>query len=333
MNLKPHIRTLSHFCSYLKLNGTWTAWERYPLKIAESLGGMIGNDFIVVSGFSGAFNETTTKVYAIDTTNSTAKWRAMDDVPVPGFTHSADVVVGSVMYICGGYVGATPGPDTPICLKYSHTNAPTQQWSFLPNLTDGRGGGALIYLNEKNSLLYTAGATRRGTTVDFNTTWELDLDNLATGWIQRADIPYKGNHISRVAATYQGKNRYYVAGGQLQQQEKSGNQNSLYEWDVINSQWIQRANMTIARGHASSSTRPYGCGFIMAGGAINDGNKTADISYYGINTNSWTTIGLLPQAINTPICDIVSFGPGNDWVYCQTGNVGGYFSWRTRIYL
>ena len=167
--------------------------------------------------------------------------------------------------------------------------------------------------------------------MDFNTTWELDLDNLVTGWIQRADIPYKGNHISRVAVTYQGKNRYYVAGGQKQQQEKSGNQNDLYEWDVINSQWIKRANMTIARGHASSSTRPYGCGFIMAGGATNDGNMTADISYYGIDTDSWTTIGILPKAINTPICDIVTLGRGNDWLYCQTGNVGGYFSWRTRI--
>ena len=38
-------------------------------------------------------------------------------------------------------------------------------------------------------------------------------------------------------------------------------------------QWIKRADMPITRGHASSSTNKYGCGFIIAGGTKNGGGK------------------------------------------------------------
>jgi N-acetylneuraminic acid mutarotase len=312
--------------------GDWERWAKYPISVAESMGALVGDDFIIVSGFAGAFTNVTTQVYAYNTRILNSVWRQLDDVPVPGFTHAAYAVAGLKMYICGAYVGPTPGPDSKICLKFTPTAPSGQQWSFLPEMTASRGGGGLNHIKETNSIIYSAGATRRnGKTIDYNTTYELYLDNPAGGWIRRADIPYKGNHASHVTAYYQGKPRYYWAGGQLQQNESLGNQNDLVEWDQDTKTWIRRAYMPLPRGHASSSTVAYGCGFLMIGGAINTGTKTPDISYYGVDSDTWTKIGDLTQKMNTPVCDIIRNLNNSDWVYCQSGPVNSTFNWRRRI--
>jgi N-acetylneuraminic acid mutarotase len=288
---------------------------------------------VLVSGFTGGFSKVTQKVYAYNTRDPQATWREMDDVPVEGFSHAGFAVDGLTMYICGAYVGPSPGPESKVCLKFTPAAPKGQQFVRLPDMPEGRGGGGLNHIKETNSLVYAAGATRSTQTIDSNRTFELDLDNLDAGWTRLQDIPYKANHVSFVTAYYQGKPRYYWAGGQLTWNEANGNQDDLVELDQATKTWIRRADMTLARGHASTSTVAYGCGFIMAGGAINGGTKTADISYYGIDTNSWTSIGKLPSAINTPACDIVRNVAGSDWIYCQTGNVGGKFSWRIKISL
>jgi N-acetylneuraminic acid mutarotase len=317
------------------LVGIWEKWLPYPIKIAESMGGLIGDDFCVISGFANAWTQVTKANYCYNTTDPLAKWRKMDDVPVTGFTHASFATVGKIMYICGSYVGGTPGPDSKICLKYNHAIAPGSglQWSFLPELPEGRGGGGMNHIKETNSLVYSIGATRRGKTIDYTTTWELFLDNLAGGWIKRADCPYKANHVSHVTAYLQGKPHYYWAGGQIAQEEDSGNQDDLVEWDQATKTWIRRADMPLPRGHASSSTIPYGCGFLMIGGAINTGTKTTNIAWYNIETDKWHSIGDLKNKINTPVCDVVKNLNGTDWIYCQTGSVSGDYTWKSKITL
>jgi hypothetical protein len=277
----------------------------------------------------------TKKVYALKATDPLAKWREMDDVPVTeGFSHTAAAIAGDIMYLCGGFVGGTAEIHTDVCLKYTHTNPPTQQWSFLPSLPEGRGGSGMFFMDSTNSLLYTTGATRtNGTVTDYNTTWELNLGNAKPGWEIRPELPYKANHVSHVTATFEGRQRHFVLGGQAKSNEGFGNKADNFEWDNINRNWVQRASIPLARGHSSSSTVPYGCGFIMAGGAINNKTQTSDVSYYGIDTDTWTSIGNLTQPINTPVCDIVRFPNGTDYFYCQTGSIVGKFSWRIKISL
>jgi hypothetical protein len=192
----------------------------------------------------------------------------------------------------------------------------------------------LLHIKQSNSLLFTAGATRPdGNAFDHPDTWELPLDNVSIGWGKRMDIPYEANHVSHVTALYEGKQRHYVAGGQLQQDEYNRNQADHFEWDSTNKQWIRRASLPVARGHATASTVPYGCGYMVAGGAINGGIQTSDISYYSIDTDTWTSIGNLVHELNSPVCDIVHLGQNNDWLYCQTGPICCDFSWRIRITL
>jgi len=103
----------SSSCGIPEFDGGWENSVGYPFPTAESQGAMIGNDFIVISGFhasGGGYGAATAQNYALDTSNSNAKWRRMDDLPVKeGITHGAFVVIGKKFYMCGGYLGGHPG--------------------------------------------------------------------------------------------------------------------------------------------------------------------------------------------------------------------------------
>jgi N-acetylneuraminic acid mutarotase len=76
---------------------------------AEAQGAIIGDDYLVVSGFTMGYNNATAKNYALRLRDPAAQWRAMDDLPVTaGITHGAFAVVGLKLYMCGGYLGGHP---------------------------------------------------------------------------------------------------------------------------------------------------------------------------------------------------------------------------------
>ena len=107
--------TFPNECGIPKLLGN--DWEpnsvKYVMPIAEAQGAMIGNDFVLISGFNdgeGGYSDATVLNYARDMTVPNAPWRAVDPLPTGyGITHGAFVVVGSKLYMCGGYQGGHPG--------------------------------------------------------------------------------------------------------------------------------------------------------------------------------------------------------------------------------
>ena len=123
-----------------------------------------------------------------------------------------------------------------------------------------------------------------------------------------------------------GKQRLFFLGGQVGENEWTGNVKDNYEWNVNSESWIKRQDMPFTRDHAGSSTVAIGCGFIVAGGSTNEFGKTKDISYYDIPTDTWTMIGELPNAINTPVC---AYGDGQ--LFCESGWTQGNFSYRRQI--
>jgi hypothetical protein len=230
------------------------------------------------------------------------------------------------------------------CMTYTHSNPKGQQFGGLPSLPQsGRAGGALLLIKRSRSLLWAAGATRSDpndiwNTTDYHDVWELPLTNVSSGWKAVTPIPYLGNHISYVAVPYRGGERYYVFGGQRKEDEIKGNQVDVYEYLPTAKKWMRRDNMTLARGHSSSSTVPLpSCGFITAGGAVNNPHssklhlQTKDISYYDINANRWFKIGDLPAPVNTPICDITTIQRNVSYLYCQTGRVEMPYNYRIKI--
>jgi hypothetical protein len=261
----------------------------------------------------------------------TGSWREMEQVPIEvGVTHGAVVVVDSVIYLCGGYLDHHPGNASAFCLMYSHKQPIGSQWNYLPNLPEPRAGGAMHYLAERNSLLFSTGASRPDPlnpihTVDHSDVWELSLTNMSAGWIPQTPLPYMSNHVGFTTVKYKGKNRYYVLGGQTGEDEFRGNHDELYEFDVTQNSWIKRRKMPQKRGHFSASTIPYGCGFLIVGGATNAG-KTSNITYYSIETDSWSHVGNVPNRLNTPVC-VITRGS----LFCESGFLTKKFSWYQNI--
>ena len=242
----------------------------------------------------------------------------MDDLPHPiGITHTPSVAVGSKVYMCGGYVGRTPGPETPNCYIYDHSKPPgSKQWTRFQRLPgNGTGGAGLIYDKITNALYYVGGASRPKPgvlfSIDTNKVWKYSLSDTELGWVESVPIPYLGNHVSYVTAKDgNGTSRHYLLGGQEGENEPLGNLADVFEFIPSKERWIRRASMPYGRSHITASTKAIGCGFFVAGGAVNDPDLTEikrtttnDISYYHIPTNKWTSIGNLSWSIVTPLVE------------------------------
>lgn len=211
------------------------------------------------------------------------------------------------------------GPHISTCLVYDHSKGKGKQWEFFPDLPEGRAGGGMVYDPIRNALIFAGGAERpkagNANAVDYKHAWMYEFDS--PGWKTLPDIPFLSNHMSYASTKdASGKVRHYFVGGQIGENEYTGNIDVNYEWDAIGEKWIKRADMPFTRGHASSSTNAVPCGYIIAAGSTNEFGKTKDISYYDIASDSWTKIGELPNAINTPVCGI-DFARG--MYYCETG--------------
>jgi hypothetical protein len=279
---------------------------------------MVGDDLVIFGGYYNDFALATNQTYArnVVLNNGTNAWRRMEDQPISiGITHTPTAAVGSKVYLCGGYLGRSPGPHLPDCYVYG-----TGQWSKIQDLPlGGTGGAGMIYDAQTRALYYVGGALRPNPDVffsnDTNRVWKYSLTNTTLGWVASTPIPYLANHMSYVTARdASNRLRHYFLGGQVGDGQRLKNMADVFEFKPRSATWFRRSSMPFGRGHASASTRAIGCGFIIAGGAINAFNLTSgirltmDVSYYDIPTNTWTFIGNVSRAIVTPVVVIDRIG-------------------------
>jgi hypothetical protein len=301
------------------------------LNVAEAQGMMIDGIFVVYGGFYKDWKIATSATHTLDTTNPSATWQKVDDIPISeGLTHGAHVRVGTKIYNCGGYVGGHPGLHTNKCIVYDQSKPLGQRWSEIAPLPDGRGGGSMFHNSQFNAIYYVSGAQRYRKnswidTLDFNTVWMYSVDNPSGGWTKKADLPYASNHMMAVTAKDgSGKERHYAFGGQYREDEPEGNYKEHYEYLAREDRWVARTFMPYARAHATSSTHGFGCGFIVVAGNTNGNKIISNVSYYSTETDTWTDIGNVPHELNTPICDI---NRNTNVMYCETGRL-----WTSRSY-
>jgi hypothetical protein len=228
-------------------------------------------------------------------------------------------------------------------MKLTPSNPKGIQWEKLPSLPHpGRAGGGLWYDSVSSSLVYAAGAIRPNVgfsaAIESNSTFELPLLNLSAGWkILDNSVPYRAKYVSFVTTKIEGHERHYLFGGHTDEVKPNGNLANVFEWMHGLKKWERRADMSFGRGGASTSTIPYGCGFLVAGGTINTASgpkKTNDLSFYNAESDKWTKIGSIAGYITAPVCDIIHFPiNGTDYMYCETGTVNAPFSFRSQISL
>jgi len=106
----------------------------------------------------------------------------------------------------------------------------------------------MIYDTNSNSLVYAGGAERPNPNspdaVDYRHTWKLDLGNMGAGWIGKTDIPFDSNHMSFVTSMDETlTERHFFVGGQVGENEYTGNIKDNYEYDVGSDTWIKLRNM------------------------------------------------------------------------------------------
>jgi Malectin domain len=317
----------------LQLGGTgWQNGVPYPRNVAESHGNLIGDIFVIFGGFHNDWSVASNATYTLDTSNASATWQKVDDIPIgAGLTHGAHIHIGSKIYNCGGYVGGHPGLHTSQCIVYDQSKPIGQRWSTMTPLPDGRGGGGMFYNMALNAMYYVTGAQRYKTpwlsTMDFNTTWMYSFNNPSAGWVRKADLPYASNHMMAVTAKdSNGVEHHYAFGGQYKENEVDGGYALVYEYDAMKDKWIRRADHPYTRAHGTGSTHGFGCGFITVAGNTNgvEITKISNVTYYDIETDTWTEIGHIPYELNTPICDI---NRNTNVMYCETGVL-----WTSRSY-
>lgn len=319
-------------CGVPQFEGDWEYFTRYPIGLAEGQGGLIGNDLVIVSGFSDNYTHATLESYALNLEDPTAEWRRVDDLPLKmGITHAAYVIVDTKMYMCGGNFGGFPGETSNDCLLYNHEMSSGSQWSLLPDLPEARMGGAMLFDEASNTLIFAGGLNRPPGEIpqDHDDVWVLSLDDIGAGWFAKPNgLPYAANHISYETATDGfGRKRHFIFGGQDGDDETAGNIALNFEFIEQTGSWQQKGNLTTTRSHTYTSTIPISCGFLIAGGSSNEEGMTSDVSYYDANLDFWTSIGDLPHNINSPLCEVY-----DDYLYCLTGWAGSnYLSFRRAI--
>jgi hypothetical protein len=131
----------------------------------------------------------------------------------------------------------------------------------------------MVHDSGTNTLIFSAGAVRpvigNAHADEYNNTWSYDLSQGTAGvWVAKDAIPHSSNHISYATTRdANGLERHYFFGGQIGENEYAGNVKTVYEYvHGPSPNWIRRQDMLLTRGHASSSSRPYGCGIIVIGG-------------------------------------------------------------------
>jgi hypothetical protein len=123
-----------------------------------------------------------------------------------------------------------------------------------------------------------------------------------------------------------------LIGGQLAEEERTHNLDDTYEYYPTNDTWVKRKSLPFQRGRCSEATTNYrDWGFLIMAGAIKSPKKnvyarTNDISFYGIGTDTWTSIGKITITVTTPVCLIYG-----GYLYCQGGPLNEELSNRQKI--
>lgn len=225
-------------------------------------------------------------------------------------THCAQAIAGESMYLCGGFLGTAPGRSVRECFAYGIT---TNTWRKLPNLPRVVGGGGLVYVGQKHSLLYASGMDRVAGKFggrDVADSYMLELGKMYKGWIKKAPLGNARNHMAAMSA----RGRYFFIGGQHKEDESRGNQRTVEEYDVWKNKWITKAGMPEGLGHIAASTVRYWNGIFVVGGIMNGRKLSGRILYYDPLANKWSVVGKFPRSVQSPICGVYGMR-----LWCTTG--------------
>ena len=271
---------------------TWQTAASHPIDRFESNGLAAFGRLWVIGGFGTYTAQSSPRSDVYDPATDT--WTRIADMPVT-VTHTPAVLVGTTIWMIGGFVGDHPGPATKDVWRY---DTAADAWSRGPGLPQPRGAGGAAYLD--GVIHYFGGGNRKKGQLGYPSEtehWALDLANEAAGWQPRAPLPAPRDHMS--GATLDGA--IYAIGGALDGNEEQANQKRVERYDPGTDGWTRVADMPSARSHITSSTFVAGGRIIVAGGT-NDGNvPSRDVAAYDPVADDWDPLPKLPSGRKSPV--------------------------------
>ena len=222
-------------------------------------------------------------------------WSYLTTVPTGALTHSTPTLVNDTVYFVGGDVGTfNQGrggvlTSTSAVLTYDVT---TNSWGTAPSLPVAESCGGLAYVNNH---LYYYGGLNSTDTADLTTTWGLDLNNTAAGWVAEAAMPNGRNHIGSAVVN----GIAYAVGGTHLYKEVTGNDAEVDAYNPVTNSWSPVAALPTTWGSLETTTMVVNNKIVIVGGQTNggyDGVYLNNIEAYDPATNAWAAAGTLPEA-------------------------------------
>jgi N-acetylneuraminic acid mutarotase len=272
--------TFDHVTPSVRSPFAWHAAAPLPVPRFETNNTVVNGQFFVFGGFINDNLDATTESDLYDPGSNT--WSLLSDLPEP-ITHAGVAVDRQEIYLAGGFVGNDFYHVTSRVLRY---DVPTDTWSDLPPMPEGRGAGGLVRLGRQ--LHFFGGLDN--TFHDRGEHWVLDLDS-GTGWTIAAPMPNPRNHFGYTDLG----GLAYAIGGQYLGNETTDNQDEVDAYDPGTDTWTAVAPLPVPTGHVHTSTFTLNGRIVIAGGETNSTNPLlGDMREYDPGTNTWVELPPLP---------------------------------------
>jgi N-acetylneuraminic acid mutarotase len=279
---------------------SWATKANAPFKFAEGSAASVGGKFYALGGYDTTSPswQATNKVSRYDPTTNT--WDARAPMPLR-LTHIGVASDDRFIYVAGGYITNSQGIQIFASKSAFKYDTQTNAWTSLPNLPLARGAGATVLVNR--TLHFFGGVDLNR--VDRTDHWTLNLDNVSAGWVTKAALPVRKNHLG--AAVVNGK--IYAVGGQIGTDDATGNQSSVYAFDPSTNTWTAVASLPKVRSHIGGATFAFDGKIVVAGGITAGGSfgqSLNDVTIYDPVTNKWSVMTALPQIRHSISATVVS---------------------------
>ncbi|MCC9138546.1 malectin domain-containing carbohydrate-binding protein [Pontibacter silvestris] len=283
---------------------SWRTLAEQPFSTHEVMGEVVDGKLYVFGGYDEAKlpNYAPTKrLMMYDPASNT--WNILADLPFApsgtgfgGVTHAGITTDGTDIYFAGGYISNSSGTGQTFGTKQVwRYNVVSDSYTALPDLPVALAAGQLKYLNGK---LHHIGGLNSIRTVNLDTHYVLDLDNMAQGWQTLAPLPVGRHHAG--STVYKGK-IYYIGGGQGHDDATVTFKN-VDIYDAASNAWSSAADMlvpsgTTGRDHIGSSVIVAGDKIVVLGGLTSHNIRTNLVSAYQPSSNTWSSLTPLPAAL------------------------------------
>ena len=306
---------------------SWTTVAPQPVGNAEGQGVVVNGKLYVFGGFDSKKGccTPTSRAWVFDPVADT--WAAIANMPAMngtghgGVTHSGFTTDGTDIYFASGYTSNGSGTGQIFGTKEAwRYNVSTNTYTKLPNMPVDISAGQLEYLNGQ---LHYIGGTNKARTIDLNTHYVLDLNNLGAGWKTLAPIANGRHHAA--SAVLNGK--IYFIGGQHKHDGNLVTQADVECYDPATNKWTRVADLPRGRGHISQSCFALNGKIFVIGGEINHSDHVNDVTVYDPVTNQWEYWTPLPvsraSGISRPINGLIYYTSGSWQTTTFRGQVGG----------